>query len=326
MLRLFGPNCTPAPIDCSSRTSLPRKARWIDLLEPDDKERQLVEEAIGQPLPSREELLEIEPSSRLYERDGILFMTAAVLYGFEGKRPDTDPIGFILARKLLVTIRYIDPDPFTLVAEDLYSGDEEDDDNYAILVKLLDAIIGRLADELEDTGREVERVSERIFEHRGKRRSAGRRVELRLEALLVRLGAVQRMLAEIRHSALSTERLLGFLRAADVTDKTGRSERIESFQGDVRGLLDHAYFLSDNLTFLLDASLGLISLEQNNVMKLFSVIAVVLMPPTLVAGIYGMNFRFMPELGWPYGYPLALGVILVSAVVPYLVARRSGWL
>jgi magnesium transporter len=137
---------------------------------------------------------------------------------------------------------------------------------------------------------------------------------------------VQRLLAEIRESAVSTGRMLGFLAASKLCSGSEYARHVESLQGDIRGLLDHSNALADNLTFLLNASLGLISLEQNFVMKIFSVAAVVLMPPTLIAGIYGMNFDYMPELKWLLGYPFALGLILISAVLPYWVARKRGWL
>lgn len=325
MLRLFGPNCSPAPVEAKELKAIPTGALWVDLLNPTADEEKLAEDALGQNIPTREELLEIEPSSRLYERNGTLFMTAAVLHGFSEGKPDTDPIGFILTDRLLVTVRYIDPMPFVIFAEHLYGEPEMAKDSLTILVRLLDAIVDRLADELERTAREIEKVSSRIFEHRTRQR-ADRKTERRLEALLLRLGGVQRTLAEIRDSTVGTGRLLGFLGASKLVNASEHDGHVDSLHGDVKALLDYSDFLTDNLTFLLEASLGLISLEQNYVMKLFSIFAVVLMPPTLVAGIYGMNFEHMPELEWLLGYPFALGLILVSAVVPYLIARRSGWL
>lgn len=326
MLRLFGPECSPAPADAENLKAIPKTAAWVDLLDPTDAERAIAEAALGHPIPTRDELVEIEPSSRLYERDRAIFMTASVLHGFADNQPNSDPIGFILTRERLFTVRHIDPKPFSSFAEQLYSGVEAPGSALGILVRLLDAIVDRLADEIEATAREIERTSARVFEHRGHGGRSGRRVEMRLEALLMRLGKIQRMLAEIRDSGLSTERLLGFLASSHLTRDSEEADHVEILKGDVQGLLDHSDFLVDNLTFLLDASLGLINLEQNTVMKLFSIIAVVLMPPTLVAGVYGMNFRYMPELDWAAGYPIALGLILVSAVVPYLIARRSGWL
>ena len=324
MLRLFGPDCSPAPVDAKSLEAIPAGAIWIDLLNPGPDEEKLAEKAIGQNIPTREELLEIEPSSRLYERRGVLFMTASVVHGVADGKPNTDPIGFILTDKLLVTVRYIDPQPFIVFAEHLYAEPELASDSLTITVRLIDALVDRLADELEDTGRAIEAVSGHIFQRPGG--NSRRRSELRLEANLLRLGAVQRLLAEVRESAVSVGRLLGFLGASDLCRGSPHQDHIASLKGDIRALVDHSNFLADNLTFLLDASLGLITLEQNTVMKIFSVFAVVLMPPTLVAGIYGMNFEHMPELEWLFGYPYALTLILISAIVPYLVARRSGWL
>ena len=324
MLRLFGPECSPAPADAKSLKAIPKGAMWVDLLDPTPDEERLAEKALGQNIPTREELLEIEPSSRLYERQGALFMTASVVHGATEHQPNTDPIGFVLNDSLLVTVRYIDPSPFVIFAEHLYAEPELGSDALTIMVRLIDAIVDRLADQLEEVGRSIESVSGHIFQHRSG--AARRRSELRLEATLMRLGQVQRLLAEVRESAVSVGRLLGFLGASKVSRTSAHKAHVESLQGDIRGLLDHSNFLSDNLTFLLDASLGLINLEQNTVMKIFSVFAVVLMPPTLIAGVYGMNFEHMPELEWLLGYPFALGLIFASAIIPYLLARRSGWL
>jgi magnesium transporter len=326
MLRLFGPDCSPAPVEAADLKALPDGAQWIDLLEPSKGEEQLAERAIGTNIPTREELLEIEPSSRLYTRNGNLFMTASVLYGVTDQKPNNDPVGFILTPDRLVTLRYIDPKPFIVFAEHLHAEPELASDPLSILVRLLDSLVDRLADEMEEAGREIERVSGHVFERRARGGSERRRSELRLEALLMRIGRVQQLLAEIRESTLSTSRMLNFFAASKRLRDSEHYGHVESLKYDISALLDHSTFLADNLTFLLDASLGMISLEQNFVMKLFAVLAVVFMPPTLIAGIYGMNFEHMPELDWVFGYPLALGLIVLSAVVPYLMARRSGWL
>ena len=326
MLRLFGTDCSPAPIEPNELKAVPEGAQWIDLLSPTREEEQLAETAIGTNIPTREEMLEIEPSSRLYTRNNTLFMTASVLYGVTDKRPNNDPVGFILTPKHLVTVRYIDPKPFIIFAEHLYGEPELASDSLTILVRLLDALVDRLADEMEEAGREIERVSNHVFERRARGGSERRRSELRLEALLIRIGQVQQVLAEIRESTLSTSRMLNFFAASKQLRDSDHSGHIESLKDDVAALLDHSTFLADNLTFLLDASLGMISLEQNFVMKLFAVLAVVFMPPTLIAGVYGMNFEHMPELDWLYGYPMALSMIVASAVIPYWIARRAGWL
>ena len=326
MLRLFGPDCSPAPVEVGTIDKIPKDAYWIDLLEPTKQEEALAEQAIGQNIPTQDELAEIEPSSRLYVRRGALFMTASVLHGVTEKRPNSNPIGFILTDTQLVTVRYIDPKPLIVFADHLYGEPELASDALTILVRLLDALIDRLADELEAAGKEIELISGHIFEQRARRGSERRRSEMRLEALLLRIGAVQQLLAEIRESTVSTSRMLNFLAASSRLKASDHAGHVASLQEDVRALLDHSTVLADNLTFLLDASLGMIALEQNLVMKILSVFAVVFMPPTLVAGIYGMNFEHMPELNWLYGYPMAIGLIIAGAIIPYLIARRSGWL
>jgi len=326
MLRLFGPDCPVAPVEPDKLETIPPGVQWIDLLNPTREEERLAETVLGQNIPTREEMQEIEPSSRLYQRHGTLFMTASVLHGITDAKPDTDPVSFILTGKLLVTVRYVDPKPFIIFAENLLADPELATDPLSTLVRLMDTIVDRLADEMEQTGREIETVSSRIFVKGAATRRRQRNPELTLEALLLRIGNVQRLLAEIRESAVSTGRMLGFLAASKRARDSDCSPQIESLQGDVRGLLDHSNSLSDNLTFLLNASLGLISLEQNLVMKIFSVVAVVLMPPTLIAGIYGMNFEHMPELRWLFGYPWSVALMLASAILPYWVARRRGWL
>ena len=325
MLRAFGPDCSPTPITAGGQSTLPPGTIWIDLLEPTKEEEALAEKLVGTNIPTRAELSEIEPSSRLYQKRGVAFLTMSVLYGIGDGEPGSDPVGFILTDKHLVSVRYIDPKPFIIFAENMYAEPELAPTPQTVFVGLLDAVVDRLADEFEVAGREIETISRQIFERHAHR--AVRNPELRLEAILMRIGKVQMLLAKLRETSVSTTRLLSFLSSLGTMEKDLVSHRhVDSLIADARALSDHSNFLGDNLTFLLDASLGLISLEQNNVMKIFSVFAVVFMPPTLIAGIYGMNFEHMPELKWLYGYPFVISLILASAILPYLFARRKGWL
>ncbi len=325
MLRLFGPDCSPAPIDAAQFGALSKGAIWVDLLEPTKEEEALAEKLVGTNIPTSEELSEIEPSSRLYQKRNAAFMTMSVIYGIVGGRPDSGPIGFILTEKHLVTVRYIDPKPFIIFAEHIYADPELANDARTVFVRLLDAIIDRLADEFEVAGKEIEAISSQIFEQHAHRSRT--QPELRLEALLMRIGKAQQLLAKLRETSVSSTRLLTFLASLDAIDGDAVNRRhVQSLVADAQALNDHSNFLGDNLTFLLDASLGLISLQQNLVMKIFSIVAVVLMPPTLIAGVYGMNFEHMPELAWLAGYPWALGLMLASAILPYMFARRRGWL
>jgi magnesium transporter len=325
MLRLFGPGCPASPIDAHDAALSVDSAVWLDLFSPTQDEEKLAERVIGTNIPTREEMQEIEPSSRLYERNGAAVMTMSVLYGIDRGRPSTDPITFILTKRHLVTVRYVEPRPFVAFVHHADADEQLTVDPVTVLIRLLDAIIDREADELENAGRELESISSHIFEQRSRRER--RNSELRYEALMLRIGEVQRLLSRARESSVSASRMLGFLGATErMRDEKIHARHLRSLIDDARALDDHSDFLAENLNFLLDASLGMITLEQNFVMKIFSVVAVVLMPPTLIAGVYGMNFHHMPELSWVGGYPWAIGLMLAGAVGPYWFARRRGWL
>jgi len=325
MLRAYGPGCDGSVVE-AKLAKIPVSATWVDLEEPTEDEEALVERCIRMDVPTESEMAEIEPSSRLYEQGGALYMTVSVLYGVEDGDPRTTPISFVLADKRLVTVRYATPKPVLAFADHVRREPDLARDAMTVLVRLLDAIIDRLADELESSGAEIEKISNQIF----RKETNERRIPAsRLTALLTRIGRAQLLLAKIRETAVSTGRLLSFLGASDrINDPANAAARIHlaSLTTDVNSLIDHSGFLGDNLIFLLDASLGLISVEQNAGMKLFSWVALVFLPPTLVAGVFGMNFKYMPELESPHGYPFSLALMLASAVLPLLYFRRRGWI
>ena len=325
MLRAFGPDCNGDILE-AERGTIPPGATWIDLEEPTRDEEKLVERVIGLEVPTPEDLAEIEPSSRLYEMGSALYMTMSVLFGITEGKPTSCPIGFVLAGDRLVTVRYATPKPILIFMEHVRRDPTIARDSATALVRLLDAIIDRLADELENSGREIELISHAIFRDKLDER---RIPAHRLTALLTRIGRAQSLLARIRETAVSTSRLLSFLHGSGALKTDAREaarSHATSLSMDVSSLMEHSTFLGDNLTFMLDASLGLISVEQNAAMKVFSWVAVMMMPPTLVAGIYGMNFHNFPELSLPYGYPMALGLMVLSAVLPFAILKRMGWI
>jgi magnesium transporter len=325
MLRAYGPECDGEIID-PRLERIPDDATWIDLEEPTPEEERLVERCIKVDVPTQAEMAEIEPSSRLYEENGALYMTVSALRGLDEHHPTTTPIGFVLAGKRLVTVRYATPKPIRNFENHARRDKDLVRDGPTALIRLLDAIIDRLADEIEGVTATMEGLSHEIFQSSDDER---RIPAQRLTALLTRIGRTQTLLTKIRYSAVSTLRMLSFLNGSNVVHNGAQRDlryHIGSLTTDVTSLSEHASFLSDNVTFLLDASLGLISIEQNAAMKLFSWAAVVFLPPTLIAGIFGMNFHYMPELDWHYGYPLSLLVMLISAVGPYLYFKRRGWI
>ncbi len=297
---------------------LPDDVVWIELIEPTRAEELAVEQALGVLLPTREEMAEIEVSSRLYQEDGATFMTATVLCNADGDAPTSAPVTFVLVGPRLVTIRYMEPRAFAIFGAQAERQPSLCPDGVTTFLGLIDAIVDRIADILERASAEVETTSRAIFD---RRKGGG------FEEILNRLGKAQNVNAKSRDSLVSLARLISFALLADQIDarEEGR-DHLRSLHRDVASLTDHASYLSGNVTFLLDAALGLINIEQNTIIKIFSVAAVVFLPPTLVASIYGMNFHHMPELEWEGGYPMAITLMILSVLVPLWWVRRKGWL
>jgi len=300
------------------------EAVWVDLLNPTQDEEKKVERALKFNVPTREEQQEIEASSRLYQENGAYFMTATLLYTTEQGDPRTTPATFILAGQRLVTVRYAEPRAFPIFVARCNRTETDLKSGPAVLIGLLETIIDRLADFIERLQAEVEGLSHSIFELKGGAASKQRRFDVLLRAI----GREGEITSKARESAHSLGRLLTFLIHAANERKEGKplQARIRTAARDVTSLTDYATFLSGKIIFLLDATLGSINIQQNDIIKIFSVAAVVFLPPTLIASIYGMNFQFMPELSWWFGYPLAIALMILAAALPYLYFKRRGWL
>jgi magnesium transporter len=266
---------------------------------------------------------EIEVSSRLYVENGARYMTATLMCQSDTASPKTTPVTFILSGHRLVTVRYDDPRPFAIVEHRLSRSCPAKINGEIVLVDLLDAVIDRSADILERIGSEVDQISRTIFE------PDDDKVETSdYNDILKGLGRKGDLTSKVRESQVSIGRLVLFLANEAETMRWPKDARaqVNSMQRDVVSLSDHSTYLTNKITFLLDALLGSVTIQQNNVIKLFSVAAVVFMPPTLVASIYGMNFRNMPELDWYFGYPLALVLMVAAAVGPYFFFKWKKWL
>jgi magnesium transporter len=303
---------------------IPREALWIDLIEPTREEDHLVEAHLGILIPTRQEMADIEPSEILYRENNARYMTARVICHAETELPKLVDVTFILTEQALVTVRYDEPRSFSMFASRAVKPGGCGHRPEAVLDGLVETIIDRAAEVLANVGKDIDKLSRSVFEtdRRGVRRAAGFRLALR------GLGRKGDVISKVRESMVSVERMLLFLSASN-----GRPRGERGFQGewrtairDVQSLEEHATFLSNKVQFLLDATLGLVTIEQNDIIKLFSVVAVVFMPPTLIASIYGMNFEHMPELRWLLGYPMALVMMAVAAVAPYLFFRWKRWL
>jgi magnesium transporter len=297
-------------------------AVWIDLLNPTREEEARAEKLLGVGIPTRDEMVEIEVSSRLYSENDALYMTASLLVGGEKPMPQSEPVTFILTHKRLASVRYAEPSVFKTFVEQAKKGDSNLKDADAVFIALIEAIIDRIADVLERIGANMDAISLAIFQDEMEKDTAS----ADYKNLLRRLGRSGDLNSKVRESLVSVGRLVNFLTAECGELHADLRERTRSMSADIRSLADHASYISNGTTFLLDALLGLINIEQNAIIRIVSVLSVLIMPPTLVASIYGMNFHFMPELSWPFGYPLVLGVMVLAAALPYWYFKRRGWL
>ncbi|MFV0524844.1 MAG: CorA family divalent cation transporter [Acidimicrobiales bacterium] len=308
----------------------PDDAIWLDLVSPSDDELTLVERKVGLRLPSRVEMRAVEPSRRLREERGSLMITQSVLHGVgrDGvgrDDPDVAQATLVLTGDRIVTLRFVDPEPFRQVSRKLEADPSWAPDALSILVRIEEAMIDRLSDVYEQARSVIDEVNARVFDR--KEAADTRTPERRYEEFLFQIGAAQRLISNLREVSVSTGRAVRFLSQLDmIIDHPTAAHRLGAVLDDASALQGRADHLSAAIDFLLDATLGMINLQQNLVMKILSVVSVVLMPPTLLAGIYGMNFERMAGLHWALGFPAMLVVMLITAVVPYRWARSQGWL
>lgn len=306
---------------------LPGTIVWIDMVNPTSDEERQIERLLKTELPTREDLKDIEPSSRLYVENGTTYMTASLVWRVEAGYADIAEVGFVVADDRLVTIRYAEPKAFRLYSSSAQRLGGCGANGLTVLTKLLEAIIDRTAEILEITSARLDQMSIDIFQRDVAKTHKKNEISRDLERHIGEIAHYQRVTAKTRESLMSLARLLSFLSGMPAIDKDKElKERCKSVSRDIVSLSEHVGFISANITFHLDATLGLINLEQNKIIKIFSIASVVLLPPTVVAGIYGMNFHNMPELSWEYGYPYALAVMVVVSVGPILWFRNKGWL
>jgi len=308
----------------SSATAL-AEALWIDLLEPTVEEEHAVEVALGIDVPTREEMREIESSNRLYEEDGAIYMTTTIVTKLDTDLPQNTQVTFILKNGRLVTNRYTDPLPFRRYPGYAERHASTCNTNTAVLAGLVEAIINRIADVIERVGSDLDSISVDVFTRRGSGRRRLRQRDFR--AVLERVGQSGEVIAKTRESLVSLGRLLAFVQQSTAVVFTNEvRSRLRTASRDIVAMSDHASFLGNNVSFILDATLGMINIDQNNILKIFSVVTVFLLPPSVIGAVYGMNFDHIPWAHEAWGFQAALGLMALSAVVPYLLFKRRGWL
>ncbi|MEJ0094938.1 MAG: magnesium transporter CorA family protein [Methylocella sp.] len=308
-------------------TALPVEVNWIDAFLADEQEIAFLERILGIAFPSLERLSEIETSSRLYRDKDHLFMSMPMIYRPPSGLAEMSPLGFILCKSYVLTVRY---KPIK-ACEDLHYADVVENhrvaDGPGAFIGLLEVIIDHAADELEKINADLDRLSQMIFDVNGGARPRGPRQDNKdLRRVLSLIGRNGDLASKISDVILGTGRMLPFVtsEAVDYLSPEAR-KKLKSLGSDISSLNEYETRQTDKIQFLLDATLGLTNIEQNNIFRILTVVSVIGIPPTLVASMYGMNFKNMPELEWHYGYAYGLALIFLSAIIPVIWFKRRGW-
>jgi magnesium transporter len=305
-----------------SSAASPADVVWIDLLQPTDAERADVERATELRLPTQPEIEEIEWSSRVFLENGALYLSTPLTDGVEGISDAVTTLGFVLSSRHLVTLRFA---PIALIERLLASPPEKSPGD--ALLKILDAIVDHAADALERASAVLEKISNSAFRSDRPHATRMANANRELHEALRKLGRLADGLSHIRDTLLGVDRISAFALDGDGKQRlVDSTPRLQSLRSDINSLKDYQGHLNGKVQFLLDATLGFISIQQNEIVKALTIVSVVGVPPVLIAGIYGMNFKGMPELGWSLGYPFALGLIIISAAVPIAWFKWRGWI
>jgi magnesium transporter len=309
----------------SASLELPSEVIWIDLLDPTDEEKAFVESRTHIQVPTVDALSEIEASSRLYVNRGVIYLSTPILARSDTPEAFLSPVGFILSPSVLVTVRFVKLSTFDQVSEQIHH-DPSLATHVGVFTALLEAIVDRGADVLEGLRGELDQISRKVFRGNPAHRSHTVRSTDALRKTLSAVGAIGERVSQARDVLLGVGRIASFAR--DIGEEWITPEfrvRLRAVLKDVTSLNEYEAHLSGKVQFLLDAVLGYITIEQNDLFKVLTIASVVGIPPTLIAGLYGMNFKFMPELDWAWGYPFGLALILASALIPLVWFKWRGW-
>lgn len=309
----------------SAAAKLPQDVIWLDLLNPTDDEKRFVESRTGLRVPTIEELSEIESSSRLIVDHEVIYLSTPLVAHGDTEEYQATPAGFVLSRSVLITVRFAEVATFRTVAERVHA-DESLRSSAGVFTALMEGLVDRGADVLERLAAELNKISKSVF----RRNLDGKRNIMRASELLRRalreVGTIGDRLSLARDVFLGLDRIVPFVLALKfdwIVAEFG--SRLEGVAKDVASLNAFHEHLANKVQFLLDAVLGFINIAQNDLFKILTIVSVVGIPPTVVAGIYGMNFKFMPELNWTFGYPFGIAMIVLSTIVPLIWFKWKGW-
>jgi magnesium transporter len=315
---------TAYPVHRPQDSSL-KSAAWVDLLDPTDTERAAFEEAFGLHVPTTEQLSEIETTSRLRNLHGTLYMTAPLLYAADDEPWVLVPAGFVLSEKVLLTVRSSKLVAFHKVIEEVQKSEQIDPAH--TFAHLLEALVDRVADVLETSAQDLDESSHLIFHPETVKQGRLAHETIRLRRLMIRTGRTSERMARVQYTLVCLDRIAKFAAehcrdwiALDVAN------RLHIVSSDITSLVQFTEGLVSRVQLLQDAASGIINIDQNEVMKVLTIASVVGVPPVLIVGVYGMNFKHMPEYDWTYGYPYALAVVVISALLPLIWFKWKDWI
>lgn len=302
---------------------IPRDAVWIDMYAPPQDEEISAERQLGIALPSKEEVWKNQVLNRMFRENGVSYMTAALITKLDSPYPQTSAVTFILTPQYLLTLRHITPTSFQNFSQRIQRSPQQFHSSQHVLEGLVEEIITRVAHNSEMVVGTLDELSHTIFNldelvrHR-------KNPSVMMKEVLSSLGRTADLNSKINESLHSILRMLSYFKQSPL--ETDVDADVTVLMTDAIALTKQTAFLSDKVTFQLDATLGMINVEQNLIIKIFSVATVFFLPPTLISSMYGMNFKEMPELNWMYGYPMAVGMMILCASIPFFYFRKKGWL
>lgn len=302
-----------------------KTATWVDLVDPTEAEQAAFEEAFGLRVPTKEQIVEIETTSRLRTERDALYMTAPLLYAADNEPWLLVPTGFVLAKNVLLTVRSAKLTAFHTVITETEAGEKTDPAH--IFVRLLEALVDRVADLLETSSHDLDDASHLIFRPEQPKQARLSRETVRLRRLMIRTGRTSERMARVQYTLVCLDRMAKFA-SEHCRDWVAQevANRLHIVSSDIASLVQFTEGLVNRVQLLQDAASGIINIDQNEVMKVLTIASVVGIPPVLVVGVYGMNFKNMPEYDWTWGYPYALAMVLITALLPLIWFKWKDWI
>lgn len=318
-------------------SKLPERTFWIDLLDPTLEEKRCIEKGLDIEIPTREEVEKLEVISPFYKEDDVYYMAVTAVNKTDSSYPESSTLSFIMQKNCLVSLRYSRLKAFQYFSSRFMRLRNYERSAEAILEGLVEALVHSLADALEKSGNEIDQLLIDVFEKpsqenkakKSKKNNAAENSHSNYYSdLITKVGRTGNLISKIRESLVTFSRMLIFFNQLENSlnmQKKEQKARFRNLTREVHSLTEYSNFLSQRNAFLLDATLGMLNVEQNKIIKVFTVAAVLFMPPTLIASVYGMNFHSMPELALPFGYPMAILMMIISGFIPYQLFKRKGW-